>query len=160
MSTSESAGGASFVDAMIALTVLGLMAAVAIPQMREAEPGQRAALVAERLSELRGAVEGYWAEHDDGFPGRDGVDALLDQLTHRSTSEGLIGTREGACHGPYLSDEHFPHNPLTHSATVRIVHEMPGRPVGTEAWIYDVTSGVVRCNVRGTDADGRRWFDY
>lgn len=162
MGSNEPSGNTPLVDVMIAVTVLGLMAAVAIPQIREPGPGSRAALLVERLAEFRGAIDEYWAEHEAGFPGRDGADALLDQLGHTTDAAGRIGGGDDGryVHGPYLPSMRFPQNPLTHTATVRVVSEMPGHPVGSEAWIYDSTSGDVRCNLLGRDLDGQRWFDY
>lgn len=150
----------SLVDVLIATTILGMLAAVAVPQMRRDEAPPHHVQVSEALDVLRGAVERYWAEHEDGFPGRDGADALLDALRRTSSPRGRIGNGAGFTCGPYLPTDRFPRNPLTGTDTVRVVSTMPGRPEGDEAWIYDSSSGVVRCNVRGSDPQGVRWFDY
>ena len=57
-------------------------------------------------------------------------------------------------------DYDLPQNPFKDDRTdVRVVASMPDGPVGPEAWIYSLESGVLRCNVEGNAPDGTRLFD-
>ena len=150
--------GFSLVELMIVVAILGLLAAVAIPQLTDPEDETREAALVAAVSALRTAVDSYWSQHD-GLPGQGGADQFASQLCRPTDRDGVPGVSETHTLGPYLDDGRVPVNPVTGTNTVFVVDSMPVGPSGAAAWLYDRRSGEVRANVRGTAPSGTRYFD-
>ena len=148
--------GFTLVELMIVIAILGLLAAVAIPQFTsQKKEGQTAAMVSS-LSVLRTAIDSYWSQHDD-FPGPSFV-KLSGQLLKNTNKKGAVG--EGAIfgYGPYLRNGKLPTNPLSKTSTVKMVAVMPVAPAGNQAWIYNYVTGEIRSNSAGKDLNGVPFF--
>jgi prepilin-type N-terminal cleavage/methylation domain-containing protein len=151
--------GFTLVELMIVVAILGLLAAVAIPQFAgHKEEGRTAAMVSS-LSVLRTAVDSYWTQHD-AFPGQDGAAQFADQLLCKTSKQGDVGTGSAFTYGPYLRNGQIPTNPLTSTSTVKVVDTMPSAPSGPEGWIYSNVTGEMRCNAAGNGVDGVKYFSY
>ncbi len=151
--------GFTLVEMMIVIAILGLLAAVAIPQFTSHKDEGRTAAMVSSLSILRTAVDSYWTQHD-GFPGQKDAAEFADQLLKKTSKAGAMGSGTGFGYGPYLRNGLLPTNPLTNTNTVKIVETMPTSPSGDEAWIYSKTTGELRCNVTGAGVDGVKFFSY
>jgi type IV pilus assembly protein PilA len=159
MSERRTCRGYSAVEMLIAAALLGLLAAVAIPQFAAPDDATREAELISALETFRSAIDTYWSQHE-ALPAQDGDGALLvEQLGSTTDAAGRVG--EGARHrlGPYLPEGGCPRNPFSGEDSVRVVDHMPGRPSGDSAWIYDRSSGQVRCNVPGATPDGTLYFE-
>ncbi len=150
--------GFTLVEMMIVIAILGLLAAVAIPQFTSSKEEGKIAATVSSLSILRTAVDTYWSQHDD-FPGQGDAAGFAAQLTGTTSKAGVSGTGVGFGYGPYVRKGELPNNPLTNTNTIKLVNKMPSKPSGSEAWIYDRKTGEVRCNVKGNTADGTSYFD-
>ena len=148
--------GFTLLEMTIVVAILGLVAAVAIPQLTANRQEDRADSLVDRLASLRQSIDQYWVEHD-GYPGPTPVD-FTRQLLGQTDRSGRCGQGEAFALGPYLAGE-LPSNPITESREVSIVDAMPDAPRGDSAWIYCNVTGEIRSNATGRTLDGVAFFD-
>src|SRR6185436_16825731 len=96
--------GVSVVELIIAIVILGLLAALAIPRFSRAGQGTAEDELRHRLSVLRTAIELYRTQHSgypgtiDGQPAADAASVFVAQLAGRSSADGRACQIEsGAC---------------------------------------------------------------
>ncbi|MGQ0552540.1 MAG: type II secretion system protein [Planctomycetota bacterium] len=156
MSLRRSAGF-TLVEMMIVIAILGMLAAVAIPQfLSNKQEGKSAAMVSS-LSVLRTAIDSYWSQHDT-FPGQKDAKEFGEQLLQKTDKAGKVVAADKDGYGPYIRNGVLPTNPLTDTNTVKVVDTMPAKPSGTEGWIYSKKTGEIRANFDGKTADGVTYF--
>src|SRR5262245_32554876 len=124
--------GFTAVEITIVIAILGLLAAVAIPQIA-GNPQDEATRLVGCLGQLRTAINRYWVQHDD-FPGPSAEDVRR-QLTSRTCRAGNCGDGPAFVYGPYVPDG-LPESPVSGTSTLTIVDAMPEAPSGSSAWIY------------------------
>ncbi|HZL99218.1 MAG TPA: prepilin-type N-terminal cleavage/methylation domain-containing protein [Planctomycetota bacterium] len=151
--------GFTLVEILIVVAILGLLAAIALPQFTSRKEQSSSAAMVSSLSVLRTAIDSYWTQHDE-FPGQGGAVEFADQLLKPTNRAGTVGTGTGFGYGPYLRSGKLPVNPLTGESTVQVVAAMPNAPGGPEAWIYASSTGEIRCNVAGATEDGVDYFSF
>ncbi len=143
--------GFTALEVTIVVAIVGLLAAVAIPQFTCNREDGRAQLMLARLAVLRTAIDSYASEHGS-FPGPDAMTAA-NQLLRRTNKEGKVGATDDFSFGPYLSDGALPTNPYTNSSSLLIVDRMPALPSGEKAWMYCPKTGQIRGNATGTSSE-------
>ena len=149
--------GFTAVEVTIVIAILGLLAAVAIPQLAAHHRQDQTATLVCRLGVLRTAINRYWAQHDD-FPGP-GTGDVRRQLVSQTCRSGACGTGVAFALGPYVQDGDLPENPVTGTNTLTITDAMPEAASGSSAWIYCRLTGELRANSTGRTEDGVRFFD-
>jgi general secretion pathway protein G len=142
--------GFSIVELLIVVVMLGILAAVVVPQFKGVTQEVQEAAIANTLQSLRGAIESYRLSHCDVLPDGD----LVIQLTECTDITGAPGTELG----PYLRPP-WPTNPISGGNDVKVLPTTPASPAGQEAWLYNQTTGELRCNSKGTAPSGATWFD-
>ena len=157
MQASSARKGFTAIEVTIVIAILGLLAAVAIPQLAAHRRQDQTATLVSRLGVLRTAIDRYWAQHDD-FPGPGTAD-FRRQLVSQTCRAGSCGTGVAFALGPYVQDGDLPDNPVTGTNTLTITDAMPEAASGSSAWIYCRLTGEVRANSTGRTEDGVRFFD-
>jgi prepilin-type N-terminal cleavage/methylation domain-containing protein len=178
MSTLDTRRGAfTLVELVVAIVILGLLAAMAIPRLsRGAVDGDEAELRSS-LSVLRTAIELYY--HDHGvYPGREPAGsaaaepgtaaAFVRQLTRYTDAAGRVSATPGGsfCYGPYLRQgvPPCPVAPRSPSGGVWLVSgsAIPAysEAAGNAGWVYNCDTGYVAANSPGVDAQGVRYDRY
>ncbi|MEM1012032.1 MAG: prepilin-type N-terminal cleavage/methylation domain-containing protein [Planctomycetota bacterium] len=106
------AKGFTLVEILIVVIILGILAAIVVPQFSDASENARKKSVTSQLQTLRSQVELYKLEHRDEFPTDDGT------VTGTWDWDMLTGTSvvDGNTYGPYLQAE--PKNSLNGNSTV------------------------------------------
>jgi general secretion pathway protein G len=145
--------GFALAELMIVIAILGLLAAVALPQYGSATRRRQCEAMQRTLAEMRAAIDKYWAQHD-GFPGPTAQD-LERQLTEATDRSGGAGEL-----GPYVFGGALPANPVTGKAEVQVVGAMPAAPRGEAGWLYCPATGELRSDATGCNPDGVAWFDF
>ncbi len=125
----------SLVELVVAVVIIGIIAAIAVPRMSSAAARARVNSLRGDLAVLNRAVEFYAAEHCGRHPGQDASgspltdgDDLAVRLIGRTNERGNPGTS----FGPYLL--RVPANPFNGLATIRIDGAPAG--AGTHGWHY------------------------
>lgn len=121
----------TLVEILIVVVILGILAAIVLPQFTNASDTARASNTAKMLQTVRSQLEWYRAEHNGEFPT---LLQMWGNLTNRTDTDGAIDA--AGEHGPYLL--FAPVNPYTLSDTV----VEPGTGTAANGWEYDEDTGA------------------
>ena len=146
----------TLVEVLITVSILGILAAIVLPQFRSHAQAARESAAKDTLRILRNAIEHYAATHEDIAPGYPANDPSSSPGTRFFWMQ-MIRDRD------YLSDE--PVNPFSGQVTLKIITNAETFPVeavetDTYGWIYKPATKEVRLNWSGTDSGGISYFDY
>ena len=144
--------GFTLIEILIVVIILGILAAIVIPQFTNASQDARKNSLTSQLQTLRSQVELYKLQHLDQLP------ALLtdwSQLVNRTDQNG--GTTGTLAFGPYL--QQVPKNPLNGHSTVLQSGTLDSRGIPATAtsacgFVYDFTSGTGTGKIWATDQNG------
>jgi general secretion pathway protein G len=151
--------GFTLVEILIVVVILGILAAIVIPQFTQASSEAKLNSLTSNLQSLRSQVELYKVQHTDMAPGNtraaDGTIAaggtVLTQLTGTSDIDGAsqaTKVRAGAYQfGPYL--ERIPDNPFNGKNTIRTTQTEARTAAGTHGWVLVTTTGDIYADNTG-----------
>lgn len=159
--------GFTLVELLVVVIILGILAAVVIPQFADHTDDARLATLDTNLTEMRNAVELYYHQHNGTYPGgsdsgtgaKPSADASADfvkQLTMYTDVDGrTTDTKDVAFkYGPYLRKSELPANPFTGTSTltadVGTTSLSSSLYDGATAWKFAVQTGKFIAN--GSDA--------
>jgi len=131
--------GFTLVEILIVVVILGILAAIVIPQFTEASNEAKLASLMCDLQTLRSQIELYKIQHNDIPPT---LAAFEDQMTGYTLVDGSLATASGpGVYGPYL--QKIPINQFNDLDTVQIV----GTPGNDGAgWEYDEDTGAIHAD--------------
>ena len=132
----------TLVELLIVVIILGILAAVVIPQFSDASTETRMSSLAENLQIIRKQIDLY-RQHHNANPGQA---TIADQLTKKTDPDGTVNAT--GKYGPYL--QRIPMNPFTVGGTGNDITNTAAAT--TKAWFYDATTGVFKANDSGTTA--------
>jgi general secretion pathway protein G len=163
-------GAFTLVEILIVVVILGILAAIVIPQFSGATTTTRENTLKELLHSLRTQITVYAAQHQDvapGYPAGQSSGAassatMLMQLTQYSDQVGNTSATYSAVDqfGPYL--QQFPANPINNLNTVEIVSDGAAFPAadGTTGWSYQPQTQQIAINLAGNDSTGMPYSSY
>ena len=138
--------GFTLVEILIVVVILGILAAIVIPQFTNASEAAKASSVLSQLQTLRSQVELYKNQHNNEYPTSDGTLSGTwdwDMMTLKTDIDGNTGTTAGThIYGPYM--QQAPKNPFVSSANQT---EIGTAVDGTDGWVLNTTTGVIRAAV-------------
>jgi len=141
--------GFTLVEILIVVVILGILAAIVIPQFTEAGEEARLSSLTSDLQTMRGQLELYEIQHNDVYPALLTFDAQMTQTTDINGNASGDKARAGAfLLGPYL--QAVPANPFTNDGTVTVVGWTLGG-AGTDDWEYNENTGEIRAAPDTTD---------
>ncbi len=169
MNTKTAQSGFTLVELLIVVVILGILAAVAIPQFASSADEARATSLQTNLSVMRNSMEYYRVQHDGKYPGYPSAGGAptaavaVDQLILASQADGSTGApgTAGFNLGPYIK-EALPENTINGLSTVLVVADGVAFPApdDTTGWIYQPLIGKIRANSTGTAPSGKNFYDY
>jgi len=112
----------TLVELLIVVIILGILAAVVIPQFSDASSDAQMSSLTTNLATIRGQIELYKLQHNGNYPT---AAKFVDQMTKKTNADGT--TTGTPTLGPYLQT--IPKNPFTN-----------GNVIGTD-WTYNETTG-------------------
>ena len=131
----------TLVELLIVVVILGILAAVVIPQFSDASTDARLSSLTTNLATIRGQLELYKLQHQGNYPG---FGTFSDEMTKKTDVDGTVNP--AGAFGPYL--QRIPNNPFTTGASLNNV--TIALPATTNAWFYDVLTGEFKANDGGT----------
>ncbi|MBA7525149.1 hypothetical protein ES705_17298 [subsurface metagenome] len=138
--------GFTLVEILIVVVILGILAAIVIPQFTEASTEAKQSSLMCDLQTLRSQIELYKVQHNDIPPT---IAAFEDQMTKQSDIDGTVPPAAGMpVYGPYI--QKIPMNQFNDLDTV-----VAGPPTGTDrgGWAYDEDTGAIHAE-DSYDGDG------
>lgn len=125
--------GFTLVEILIVVVILGILAAIVIPQFTDASTQAQLASLSTDLQTVRSQIELYKIQHNDTPPAFLTFEA---QMTQYSDKNGATqATKDGVyCYGPYL--QKIPTNQFTNSAALT----NDGIVTAGSGWDYVVTA--------------------
>ena len=127
--------GFTLVEVLIVVSILGIMAAIAIPHYSSTTAEAQVAALRSNLHAVRKQIELYKIHHNGILPasvGETNADFTRRMVT-KTDGAGAVGTQ----FGPYL--ERLPVNGYNRRATVRIGEAAAG--ANTDGWRFDPLTG-------------------
>ena len=124
--------GFTLVELLIVVIILGILAAVAIPQFGSSTDDAKLSTLDSNLAQMRNAIELYHLEHNSEYPGEkssadNSVAALgvcatslpLQMTRYTTMTDHTVLTAHAAgVKGPYIKNDKMPNNPFTGTNTV------------------------------------------
>jgi general secretion pathway protein G len=133
--------GFTLVEILIVVVILGILAAIVIPQFTEASTEAKLSSLVSDLQTMRSQIELYKIQHNDLFPGQDAVAGDIDlagfvaDLEGYTNVDGSAAAAPGAgVYGPYL--QKMPTNQFSGSSSV------VNADAATDGWLLVTAAGA------------------
>ena len=143
--------GFTLVEILIVVVILGILAAIVVPQFTQASTEAKTNSLCSNLQSLRSQIELYKVQHGDTPPA---LETFEDQMIYCTNAAGAIqgdgskarDNENGYIYGPYL--ERVPNNPFNNWNGV-------GAAAGDDiGWGYNAATGEIWAADGGTTAAG------
>ncbi len=112
--------GFTLVEILIVVVILGILAAIVIPQFTSAGTEAKEANLLSNLQAVRSQIELYKIHHKDELPGTQATNDFATAMTTKTNQYGQDSTQAAdptTCRfGPYM--QKIPENPFTNISTV------------------------------------------
>ena len=143
--------GFTLVEILIVVIILGILAAIVIPQFTNASQNARVSSLQSQLQTMRSQIELYKLQHGDTLPN---IETNWDALTQTS-----VYGNPSTTFGPYLQSEEV--NPLNGNSNIvdsggnfATTPPTSSSTFAASGYVYDYEAGAGSGLVFGTDAAG------
>lgn len=146
--------GFSIVELIIVVAVLGILAALVVPQFQGYSVDAKESVAKEGLRMLRSGIEIYTAQNTGIPPG------YVDNNPQGSLDAGVFVTQLTT--GKRCMSE-MPVNPFNELDSLRMIgnsEPFPSSATGQFGWVYQPASKTIRLDWKGSDKRGQDYFDY
>jgi general secretion pathway protein G len=134
--------GFTLVEILIVVVILGILAAIVIPQFTEASTEAKLSSLCSDLQTVRSQIELYKVQHNDAMPGLATGVTFVQALTEKTDVAGsMSGTDD---YGPYL--QAMPKNPFNDLATAEVEAVDTGLGAGNCGWHFNTATGNFRAD--------------
>jgi general secretion pathway protein G len=134
--------GFTLVEILIVVVILGILAAIVVPQFTEASGEAKEARLLQDLQSCRSQIELYKLQHNGDLP-TDGGLTFTAAMTGYTDQFGVTATAGVAgTYGPYL--QKIPSNPFVAVGVIDTVEEGIVAPGGVDdaGWNFNTTTGA------------------
>jgi general secretion pathway protein G len=165
--TRQNRKGFTLIEILIVVIILGILAAIVIPQFTNASKEAKQSSLVTMVQSLRSQIALFKLQHNDYLPGVAVVstaggtadsDIFWNQMTLFSSVTGATNATKDTTYafGPYMQS--IPKNPLCPdtNASSTVVGTINGAASGTVCgFVYDYQGGAGSGKIWGTDTDGK-----
>ena len=148
--------GFTLIEILIVVIILGILAAIVIPQFTNASKEAKQSALVTMVQSLRSQIALYKLQHNDNLPD---LVTSWDQLTLFSDLAGGTAAAKnqatGHVYGPYMQS--VPKNPLVSTAAASVVVNgvaSPGVNPPTAGFVYDYAANAGSGKIWGLDSAG------
>ncbi|MBN1844899.1 MAG: prepilin-type N-terminal cleavage/methylation domain-containing protein [Sedimentisphaerales bacterium] len=144
------ASGFTLIEILIVVIILGILAAIVIPQFTEASSEARESTLVSNLQTLRSQIGLYKVQHNDEYPDTTQTSAEYEAcMTSKTDIDGTINA--AGDFGPYM--QIVPSNPFQTNDNAPLFRF--GNNPGTDAahWCFDPATGNLWADDSGVTAD-------
>jgi general secretion pathway protein G len=137
--------GFTLVEILIVVVILGILAAIVIPQFTEASTEAKLSSLCSDLQTVRSQIELYKVQHNDNMPGTAGAVTFVEALTLKTVISGALAVpADTEIYGPYL--QAMPKNPFNDLNTVEVEAVATGLGGGNCGWHFNTATGDFRAD--------------
>src|SRR5436190_18994308 len=144
--------GFTLVEILIVVIILGILAAIVIPQFTNASQDARESALLSQLQTLRSQIELYKLQHKDKLPD---LVTNWNPLTTKTDSDGAASAAPDA-YGPYMQSA--PSNPINALTAVTNGNTALAAAATDCGFIYDYNAGAGTGRIWGTGTDKKTKF--
>ncbi len=145
--------GFTLVEILIVVIILGILAAIVIPQFTEASSEARVSNLMTNLQTIRSQLLLYKTQHLEHYPADgdgEGHDEFEAEMCKYTDEDGNTSDTPDSDHpyGPYLTS--IPVNPISNSNTVRVVQDADAEfeaPDEDGGWYFNAATGEFRADL-------------
>jgi general secretion pathway protein G len=144
--------GFTLVEILIVVVILGILAAIVIPQFTEASTEAKTSSLVSDLQTMRSQIELYKIQHNDALPGA-GTASLTASLTQYTDVAGALAATQApgaGVYGPYL--QKIPRDQFNNAVdaagngTILAAATTPAAADNSTSWFFNTATGEVRAN--------------
>ena len=140
--------GFTLVEILIVVVILGILAAIVIPQFTSASTEAKESALVSDLQSVRSQIELYKIHHNDNLPGTQSGNDFTVAMTSKTDQDGVVGVGATFRFGPYMRQ--IPLNPFNDDNTVEIDGTAGDDSAG---WNFVTVAGVTQGLFQADDDD-------
>jgi len=143
--------GFTLVEILIVVVILGILAAIVIPQFTDAAMEAKESRLRTELQTMRSQLELYKVQHNDYLPGNAASGYTAVSFTAALTGQTDVHGQTGTDYGPYMQS--LPTNPFNDKSTVEEAAVDQTAGDDTYGWWFNNVTGAFGANdTYGTSA--------
>ena len=134
--------GFTLIEILIVVIILGILAAIVIPQFTSASTEAREGNLKSQLQTLRSQIALYKLQHRDVAPPQDTIE-FWKAMTSKTDENGAVNATAALNkYGPYYDAAVV--NPLTNSSAISQLDVVANTGVALSGWAYDKATGKIK----------------
>lgn len=145
------ARGFTLVEILIVVVILGILAAIVIPQFTSASESAKSSSLVSQLQTIRSQLELYQVQHNGNYPTLAQLNADWGVMTSETDITGTIGVGNAFPFGPYLQQP--PANAFVTTVggvNIDLTDISGGDAFAATGWGYDEDTGTIKAMVPAT----------
>ena len=145
MTVKRASKGFTLVEILIVVVILGILAAIVIPQFTNASESARSSSLISQLQTIRSQLELFQVQHGGTYPTLDTTWAIMTSKSLTTDTGPTAPNNATGTYGPYLQQP--PQNPFEASKSIAAA---AAAGVG---WVYTPASGTIKACMKKATAD-------
>jgi len=145
--------GFTLVEILIVVVILGILAAIVIPQFSDAGEDAKFSSLVSDLQTVRSQVQLYKLQHGGAWPGA-GTATFVEAMTKYTDADGELAAVQAPgdkVYGPYI--QKVPTNQFNNSKVVSTGEASPAPGDNSSGWYFNTLTGAFNANDNAAHRD-------